>query len=101
MRCTTILVILYRISSFQHNSVIWTWKDNRNDCQKNKISHENRKKYDWSSVGLDFGNWEEGKIWALGLPTTEMDINEPVAKSMHQSFRHTAMSKAKVSQPAK
>lgn len=32
------------------------------------------KKFDWSSVGLDFGNWEEEKIWALELPVIEMNI---------------------------
>lgn len=34
------------------------------------------KKYTWDTVGLDFGNWEEEKIWALNLPVTEMDIKE-------------------------
>ena len=34
------------------------------------------KQYDWNSVGLDFGNWDEDKIWALNLPTTEIDIQE-------------------------
>jgi hypothetical protein len=38
--------------------------------------NEQTKKYDWGSVGLDFGNWEEEKIWTLGLPTTEIDIKE-------------------------
>lgn len=32
--------------------------------------------FDWDSVGLDFGNWEEGKIRALQLPVVEMDIKE-------------------------
>lgn len=32
--------------------------------------------FDWNSVGLDFGNWEEEKIWALKLSTVEMDIKE-------------------------
>ncbi|HBK33982.1 TPA: hypothetical protein DEP34_02050 [Candidatus Uhrbacteria bacterium] len=32
------------------------------------------KKFDWDRVGLDFGNWEEEKIWALDLPVVEMDI---------------------------
>lgn len=26
------------------------------------------KVFDWQSIGLDFGNWEEEKIWALELP---------------------------------
>jgi hypothetical protein len=33
-------------------------------------------KYDWSSVGLDFGNWEVEKLWALELPTEEMNIKD-------------------------
>ena len=32
--------------------------------------------FDWNTVGLDFGNWEEEKIWALQLPIVEMDIKE-------------------------
>ncbi len=34
------------------------------------------KKFDWNSVGLDFGNWEEEKIWALDLPISEMSASE-------------------------
>lgn len=34
------------------------------------------KSYNWNSVGLDFGNWEEEKIWALQLPVVEIDIIE-------------------------
>ncbi|MFZ2189533.1 MAG: hypothetical protein WA057_05570 [Candidatus Magasanikiibacteriota bacterium] len=34
------------------------------------------KKFDWDSVGLDFGNWDEEKIWAMELPIVEMDVNE-------------------------
>ncbi|HBU06722.1 MAG TPA: hypothetical protein DEB09_01435 [Candidatus Magasanikbacteria bacterium] len=34
------------------------------------------KKFDWDNVGLDFGNWDEEKIWALDLPIVEIDINE-------------------------
>lgn len=34
------------------------------------------KKFDWNSVGLDFGNWEEEKLWALPLPVTSIDISE-------------------------
>ncbi|OGH94285.1 MAG: hypothetical protein A2538_01845 [Candidatus Magasanikbacteria bacterium RIFOXYD2_FULL_41_14] len=34
------------------------------------------KKYDWQSVGFDFGNWDEAKIWVLDLPEQEMDIKE-------------------------
>ncbi len=36
----------------------------------------NPRDFDWNSIGLDFGNWEEEKIWALELPTTEMDITQ-------------------------
>ena len=32
--------------------------------------------FDWNSVGLDFGNWEEEKIWALDLPVQEIDIEK-------------------------
>ncbi len=34
------------------------------------------KKFDWNEVGLDFGNWEEEKLWALPLPVTSIDISE-------------------------
>ena len=34
------------------------------------------KSYNWSSVGLDFGNWDEEKIWSLELPVIEMDIKD-------------------------
>lgn len=34
------------------------------------------KNYNWDSVNLDFGNWEEEKIWALQLPVVEIDIKE-------------------------
>lgn len=34
------------------------------------------KAFDWKSIGLDFGNWEEEKIWALELPVVEIDIND-------------------------
>ncbi len=34
------------------------------------------KKFDWSTVGLDFGNWEEEKIWALDLPISKINIKE-------------------------
>lgn len=34
------------------------------------------KQFDWNSVGLDFGNWEEEKIWALDLPVTKINIKE-------------------------
>ncbi|MFA4942108.1 MAG: ParB N-terminal domain-containing protein [Patescibacteria group bacterium] len=33
------------------------------------------KKFDWKGIGLDFGNWEEEKIWALELPVIEIDID--------------------------
>lgn len=32
--------------------------------------------FDWSTVGLDFGNWDEDKIWNLDLPVTIMNIAE-------------------------
>ena len=32
--------------------------------------------FDWNSVGLDFGNWEEEKLWALDLPVQEMDVEK-------------------------
>ena len=38
----------------------------------------NYKNFDWSTVGLDFGNWDEEKIWKLELPVVEMDIKELV-----------------------
>jgi len=34
------------------------------------------KKFDWNTVGLDFGNWEEEKIWALDLPISSIAIKE-------------------------
>ena len=34
------------------------------------------KKYNWSDLGLNFGNWEEEKIWALDLPVTEIDMKD-------------------------
>jgi len=34
------------------------------------------KKFDWNFVGLDFGNWEEEKLWALDIPTSKLDIKE-------------------------
>lgn len=30
--------------------------------------------FDWNSVGLDFGNWEEEKIWSLDLPIQEINV---------------------------
>lgn len=36
------------------------------------------KKFNWRSVGFDFGNWEEEKIWALKLPVIDLDINDLV-----------------------
>ncbi len=37
----------------------------------------NRKKaFDWNTVGLDFGNWEEEKIWALDLPAEEINVEK-------------------------
>jgi len=34
------------------------------------------KNFDWHSVGLNFGNWEESKIWELNLPIEKMDVEE-------------------------
>ena len=34
------------------------------------------KQFDWSSVGLDFGNWDEDKIWALDLPVSKINIKD-------------------------
>ena len=36
----------------------------------------NPKKFDWNSVGLDFGNWEEEKLWALVIPVSKLNISE-------------------------
>jgi hypothetical protein len=37
---------------------------------------EEAKKFDWTTVGLDFGNWSDEKLWALDLPTTEIKIDK-------------------------
>lgn len=37
---------------------------------------ESEKKFDWDSVGLDFGCRDDEKLWALELPVTEMSIQE-------------------------
>lgn len=34
------------------------------------------KKFDWDSVGLDFGNWDDERLWALELPIKEISIHE-------------------------
>lgn len=34
------------------------------------------KKFDWNTVGLDFGNWEEEKLWAVDLPVTTLGITD-------------------------
>ena len=34
------------------------------------------KKFDWNTVGLDFGNWEEEKLWAVDLPVTTLGISD-------------------------
>jgi len=34
------------------------------------------KQFDWSSVGLDFGNWEDESVWALDIPVTLIAIRE-------------------------
>ncbi len=40
-------------------------------------SMENYKKtFDWDSLGLDFGNWQDEKLWALELPVTRMNIKD-------------------------
>jgi hypothetical protein len=36
------------------------------------------KKFNWQSIGFDFGNWEEEKIWALKLSVIDLDINDLV-----------------------
>jgi len=38
--------------------------------------NRNPRDFKWDSIGLDFGNWEEEKIWALDLPVTEINIKE-------------------------
>ncbi len=42
----------------------------------NEELHTDPRQYDWGSVGLDFGNWEDEKLWALELPTEEMNIQD-------------------------
>ncbi len=42
----------------------------------NTDSHTSPQDYNWNSVGLDFGNWDDEKLWALELPTEEININE-------------------------
>lgn len=37
----------------------------------NKYKH-----FDWSAVGFTFGNWEEELVWALDIPTQEIDIEQ-------------------------
>ena len=32
--------------------------------------------FDWDSVGMDFGDWDEKKVWALEEPITEIDRKE-------------------------
>lgn len=32
--------------------------------------------FDWNSVGLDFGQWDDEKLWALEVPVTQMNIEE-------------------------
>lgn len=36
------------------------------------------KKFDWNTVGLDFGNWEEEKLWAVELPDWSYSKIAPV-----------------------
>lgn len=42
----------------------------------NEELHKDPREYDWSSVGLDFGNWEDEKLWSLELPTEELNIKD-------------------------
>lgn len=38
---------------------------------------KNKYKYfDWKSVGFNFGNWEEELVWALDIPTQEINIEK-------------------------
>lgn len=34
------------------------------------------KNFDWKSIGFNFGNWEEELIWALDIPTEEINLKE-------------------------
>lgn len=34
------------------------------------------KKFDWNFVGLDFGNWEDEKLWSLDIPTSKLNIKD-------------------------
>ena len=34
------------------------------------------KQFDWNFVGLDFGNWEDEKLWALDIPTSKLNIKD-------------------------
>lgn len=34
------------------------------------------KNFDWKSLGFDFGNWEDKKLWSLDLPVIEIDIKD-------------------------
>ncbi|MEK7627988.1 MAG: hypothetical protein AAB421_01055 [Patescibacteria group bacterium] len=37
---------------------------------------KNPQEFDWGTVGLNFGNWDEKKIWALNIPESTLDISE-------------------------
>ena len=43
----------------------------KNDSKSTQAKH-----FDWNSVGLDFGNWEEDKVWDLDLPVQEMNVEK-------------------------
>jgi hypothetical protein len=35
-----------------------------------------KKEFDWDTVGLDFGNWSDEKLWALEEPVAEIEVEE-------------------------
>lgn len=47
-----------------------------NERVNKEILEKDPKKFDWDYVGLDFGNWEEEKLWALDIPSTQIDIQK-------------------------
>ena len=51
-------------------------KWNAKHCMNSDEKLVTTARFDWNSVGLDFGNWEEEKIWALDLPVQEIDIEK-------------------------
>jgi hypothetical protein len=38
--------------------------------------NRNHADFNWTTVGLDFGNWEEEKLWAIELPVTALAFDE-------------------------